>query len=69
MVRERVTPVKELPCVYYHFAAGFCSGAATEGSVLPVLNVRGTLEPAGLTRTYPCISWCSAEQKSVQYIG
>ena len=23
-------------------------------------------EPAGDTRTYPCISWCSAEQKSVQ---
>ena len=26
----------------------------------------GTLDPAGETRTYPCISWCSAEQKSVQ---
>jgi hypothetical protein len=26
----------------------------------------GTLDPAGDTLTYPCISWCSAEQKSVQ---
>jgi len=25
-----------------------------------------TLDPAGDTLTYPCISWCSAEQKSVQ---
>ena len=26
----------------------------------------GTRDPAGDTRTYPCISWWSAEQKSVQ---
>jgi hypothetical protein len=26
----------------------------------------GVLDPAGDTRMYPCISWCSAEQKSVQ---
>ena len=25
-----------------------------------------TADPAGDTRTYPCVSWCSAEQKSVQ---
>ena len=24
------------------------------------------LDDAGDTRTYPCISWCNAEQKSVQ---
>ena len=30
------------------------------------LAVSGTLEPAGETRAYPDISWCSAEQKSVQ---
>src|SRR5688572_23926316 len=26
----------------------------------------GTFDPVGETRTYPDISWCSAEQKSVQ---
>lgn len=30
---------------------------------------KGTLLLAGETRTYPCISWWSALQKSVQYIG
>ena len=31
-----------------------------------VFAVSATVDPAGLTRMYPCISWCSAEQKSVQ---
>ena len=31
-----------------------------------VLAISATFDPAGDTRTYPCISWCSAEQKSVQ---
>lgn len=35
-------------------------------STTPVENLSGTLLPAGDTRAYPCISWCSAEQKSVQ---
>jgi hypothetical protein len=37
-------------------------GAAT--FEFPALSA--TVDPAGETRTYPCISWCSAEQKSVQ---
>lgn len=31
-----------------------------------VLKLSGTFDPAGDTRMYPCISWCRAEQKSVQ---
>ncbi len=33
---------------------------------LPVEKLSATFELAGETRMYPCISWCSAEQKSVQ---
>lgn len=32
----------------------------------PSFHDKGILEPCGDTRMYPCISWCSAEQKSVQ---
>ena len=42
------------------------SGAFSAGRLVPVEKVSGTLLPAGPTRMYPCISWCSAEQKSVQ---
>ena len=40
--------------------------APVGSALLPVLNVIGVFAPFGETRTYPCISWCSAEQKSVQ---
>lgn len=36
------------------------------GTFVPTLKVNGTLLPAGETLMYPCISWCNAEQKSVQ---
>ena len=36
------------------------------GKLVPKLKVNGTELPVGETRTYPCISWCSALQKSVQ---
>src|SRR6185369_3883874 len=42
---------------------------SSAGLLVPVLKLIGTVDPAGLTLIYPCISWCSAEQKSVQYIG
>jgi hypothetical protein len=42
----------------------FAPGAA--GLLVPVLKVSGTLLPAAETLRYPCISWCKAEQKSVQ---
>lgn len=29
-------------------------------------HFKGMLLPFGETRIYPCISWCKAEQKSVQ---
>lgn len=35
-------------------------------STSPVENFKGTLDPLADTRIYPCISWCKAEQKSVQ---
>lgn len=33
---------------------------------LPRLQLSAMSESAGDTRAYPCISWCNAEQKSVQ---
>lgn len=35
-------------------------------SITPVENFNGVLLPAGEILIYPDISWCSAEQKSVQ---
>ena len=57
--------------------ASLCHNKAATGEIgyddkpvyedkIPKLKVIGTELPAGETRTYPCISWCSALQKSVQ---
>ena len=53
------------PVIVYGLAV-FELFVSLAGAVTPVLKARGTEDPAGETRTYPCISWCSAEQKSVQ---
>ena len=53
----------------YFFCLSPSAFLAADCGPREVLAVSATPLPAGETRTYPCISWCSAEQKSVQYIG
>lgn len=50
--------------VGYHYC--HLGAASDAGLLVPVLKATGTLLLTGDTLRYPCISWCSAEQKSVQ---
>src|SRR5687767_1382496 len=58
-----------IPLYPYYIQANYLLSSLPAGTVSPRLNFSGTLLLAGETLIYPCISWWSALQKSVQYIG